>query len=772
MGGKRKKRRAHRKRHQAPRQTAGTPSRRLPPWSLFVLLGFLLVSGYLVYPTLKRLVHPVVRNADDVLDLASPFPPLKRAASSEPAVRFEDFVGSRVCAECHKEEYRVWKSSTHGKAGGLPGQVPIIAAFNRSVLRYRDATVSPVRKNDSTLVFIVSYPNGKQKEYPVAAVVGGGHMYGGGTQSFFTQFSDGTLRFLPFDYSRTSKTWFSQRRKDYHWIPVDETLALSELSEWPPHRVLGTEKSFMNCQNCHGSQIRLRFDETIKKFRTEFRSLSINCESCHGPGRRHVELMRQDTTGTREDIGMKSLAVLSKDESLQICFQCHALKDVLKEDYLPGMPVEHAFSFKSPMLAKNPYFPDGRIREFGYQQNHLFSDCYLNGSMTCVDCHDPHTQEYRDIWGTPLQGKFDDGQCTACHPSKTVNVKQHTRHRPDSPGSRCVACHMPFLQHPGIGDRIRFARSDHTIPIPRPEFDQSLGLDNACSQCHRKWPVDSLQAIVNQWYGDLKPHKEAVTALLDAERYRNRVEAAKRLLTIDAAHPMARYAGLVYFIREYLRPDMDHLEPEIIMRLKALAGSSDLDIRAMAMMALHLAAGERKEIIAFLKKNLAAAGEEEAAIRMRWAMAVDYLGTQYAQQGETSMAIRAHRKALQIRPDDVVAWINLGNVYGNRKEYDKAIQVFQKATQLEPSNALAWTNLGLALAMKGQITQAVAAYQQAIAVRPYEANAYILLSQAFLHQGDTFMAREVLRTGRKYVPENETIEKMLEGMEAGLTEPQ
>ena len=52
--------------------------------------------------------------------------------------------------------------------------------------------------------------------------------------------------------------------------------------------------------------------------------------------------------------------------------------------------------------------PDGRVRTFGYQLNHLASDCYLNGSMTCVSCHDPHTQTYRDEQFRPLEGRFED----------------------------------------------------------------------------------------------------------------------------------------------------------------------------------------------------------------------------------------------------------------------------------------------------------------------------------------------------------------------------
>ena len=105
--------------------------------------------------------------------------------------------------------------------------------------------------------------------------------------------------------------------------------------------------------------------------------------------------------------GIKSLTTLNKEESVNLCAQCHALKDLIRPGYLPGMDFENYFSIKFSMLGDNPYHPDGRVKAFGYQQNHIFSDCYLNGSMTCIDCHNPHSNSYQDINRDPLVGRFD-----------------------------------------------------------------------------------------------------------------------------------------------------------------------------------------------------------------------------------------------------------------------------------------------------------------------------------------------------------------------------
>jgi hypothetical protein len=290
-------------------------------------------------------------------------------------------------------------------------------------------------------------------------------MEGGGTQGFLWRHEDGTVRFLPFDFSRQGNGWFcnTESRADKAWVPITPSMSLADCGDWPPTRILGDEPRFTNCQGCHGSQISVAFDSAARRYSTHIASLAVNCESCHGPGRRHVELARSGGIRTAADVGMRPLATLAKDQSLAVCYQCHSIKDQLQRGYLPGMPLEEYYSLKLPLLGENPLLPDGRTRTFAYQEGHQYSDCYLNGSMTCTSCHDPHSQGYRDVDGAPLPGRVSNGQCTGCHASKGEDVAAHTRHAPASPGSSCVACHMPYLQHPTVGATVRYARSDHTI---------------------------------------------------------------------------------------------------------------------------------------------------------------------------------------------------------------------------------------------------------------------------------------------------------------------
>jgi len=576
-------------------------------------------------------------------------PPLPRPAA--PASFFRDFVGADACRACHAEQFDQWRASTHGRAGGLPGEVEIIARFDGEPLAFRDATVKPEKGADGGLAFTVEHRHGDTERIEVAAVVGGGHMVGGGTQSFFARQPDGTLRFLPFDFIRGESVWFAQLARDGSWAPIDGSFALTDLANWTPQRVLGNVPHLSSCDVCHGSQIQV-LPQPDGKVLTRFVSLAINCESCHGPGRRHVEWAARPDRATIADAGLRMLGTLGKDASLQVCFQCHASRPVLDPDYLPGRSFDDHFALKFWLLESNPYFPDGRIASFSYQDNHQFSDCYVNGSMTCVDCHDPHSQKYRDVFGRALEGRFDDGQCTGCHASKAVDSPAHTHHPEGSAGDACTACHMPFLQEPTVGTKLRFARSDHTIPIPRPEFDASLPVENACSQCHRDRTVADLQAQTEAWWGPIKPHPAIVTATIAAADVAERDRAAELLLQPDARPLIARFAALGSFARRFLDANRG-LEPEVTALLEELALSADVDVAALALASLHFAAGEDPRVRGVLARSLADLGARDRAVRLRWASALRTIGAARAQAGVPGMPAVVRAKVAEVLPDGV-----------------------------------------------------------------------------------------------------------------------
>ncbi len=687
-------------------------------WPVLVLglLSLMIIVGIMFIRRTSEKKAPTAK-------ILKPFPSAPAVESAK--VKFADFAGSEACKDCHADIYNVWKQSTHGQAGGLPGEVKMIARFDGRPLYFKDATVYPRRKGKNTYEFLIKRPGKADELIPVTAIVGGGHMHGGGTQSFFTELPDGSYRFLPFDYIRDEGIWFVQLRKNGHWVPISRDIALPDLLNWPPHRLLGDIAGTSNCQNCHGSQIITEADGN--QFDSRFATLAINCESCHGPGKRHIERMRSGSASA--DIGMAALATVDKDQSLNVCFQCHAQKSMLKEGFLPGDDLESFYSLKLPILGNAPYLPDGKVASFAYQQNHLFSDCYVNGSMTCVDCHDPHNQGYRDIYGKVLKGKFDNGQCTGCHASKANEPEMHSKHKPGSAGDLCTSCHMPFLQHRGLGDQLRFARSDHTIPVPRPGLESAYGIENACQQCHENRSIDWIKKEIDRLWGPTKPLNAVVDNLLAADSVNGRLDLARLLLKTDQSHPIAEFTNLGKFVRGQLRPDMGNLEPEIIDLLKKLGKHRDQDLRALALSALHLSRGNDPAVRDFLVRSLASGDSAGLGLRDRWTLMIDYFGGVYASEGRHDVAIKAYNKALAITPEDAVTLGNLARSYEATNNLAGAITAYQRAINHNPQDASLYFKCGRLYALNNQIPKAIESIEQGLRYDPQNAEAMRVLQQ-------------------------------------------
>lgn len=670
--------------------------------------------------------------------LSGVFPP--PSSDAVRSVGFSDFVGAEACAECHQEQYDRWATSTHGRAGGEPGPELVIAPFDGSPIALADGRVIPRVTSEGTYEFVVQQYGHEAQVFTVDGVIGGGHMVGGGTQGFVTRAQDGTVRFLPFDWSRHEARWFCNTgtRAERGWVPLTPDMTLADCGDWPPLRVLGTVERFADCQGCHGSQI-ITDQPPGQDYRSRYTSLAINCESCHGPGRPHVELAASGGLGFDGDLGLTPLSTVTKDGSLDLCFQCHALKDVVREGHLPGDPLEEYYALKFPILGDDPFFPDFRVKTFAYQGTHLSSPCYLDGSMTCVSCHEPHSQGYQDEFGDPLIGRFDDGQCTSCHASKADPIEAHTFHATDSEGSRCVSCHMPYLQEPEVGPGVPYARSDHTIPLPRPGFDAALGVESACIQCHepqgpdgRQAQAEALQAQAEAWWGELKPHRPLVDALASAFPAGDREGDARDLLRPDLDDPLAQFAALSRFLLDHLGPDDPSLEPAVAQRLWGLVRSPDLDVRALALASLHWAQGDDRNTRRGLVEALTAA--ERDALRERWVLGLSFLGDEARAAGDADRALLAYEKALELVPEDGRVLAAMGAALNQSGDYAGARAYLLRSVVARPDHALSWVNLGIAQAALGEVAAATESYATAATSNPNEPLAFFNLGNLYLRQ--------------------------------------
>lgn len=746
---KRRTRPAHgsRKRDNPSGSTVGT-RRPLARWKAIVLLGIALVV------VVWRLLRWGFAGSLGPTTLPPP-----REVAPKAITAHADFLGADACAGCHAAAYATWKRSTHGRAGGAPSRDLVIAAFDGTPIRFANAVVTP-RVRGAGYEFAVAQAGEAPRIFRVDGVIGGGHMAGGGTQGFVTALPDGTMRFLPFDWSRQGSGWFcnTNSRSAKGWVPITPALRLEECGDWTPVRVLGDLARYANCQSCHASQLTVALDSATHRWSTRLTSLAINCESCHGPGRRHVQIMSGAARTAGADIGYTPLATLGRDASLRVCYQCHAVKDQLREGFLSGDSLEAHYSLKFPLLGDRPLHADGRVRTFAYQEAHQFSDCYLNGGMTCTSCHDPHSQQYRDVTGSALTGRFDDRQCTGCHQSKAGRVAEHSHHAEASAGSRCTACHMPYAQEPetraardagrSTAAPVRYARSDHSIAIPRPAADSALGVRGACAGCHATKSTADLERQVRAWWGELKPANPVVAAQLRFAPSLPLAEAAPLLLgaagdTVGDRHAYARFAGIARLLERYGKPDDDGFDSSAVSRLTELTAHLDDDVRALALATLHLARGADAGVRRTLAAALDRAGTHDAGLRARWSLALGFMGDHFVGTGDLPSAITSYARALEVAPANARVLLNLANAQRNAGDGAAAVATYRRAISLDARQPMVWVNLGIALGTAGDTAAAIDALSRAGALDAGEPLAWFNLANIHLVRGELDRAAEL-----------------------------
>jgi predicted CXXCH cytochrome family protein len=116
--------------------------------------------------------------------------------------------------------------------------------------------------------------------------------------------------------------------------------------------------------------------------------------------------------------------------------------------------------------------------------------------ITYFTCHDVHgTDNYAQL------RKPANKLCLDCHAPmslngpRTLTLQEHTHHKDGSPGSECIACHMPKIETTIADTKVR----SHTFAFITPSMTDKYNIPNPCTSCHKDKPTTWATQALAHW---------------------------------------------------------------------------------------------------------------------------------------------------------------------------------------------------------------------------------------------------------------------------------
>ena len=213
---------------------------------------------------------------------AAPAPP---AQKSDP-----DWGGSTSCGRCHEPQYEAWRGSHHDLAMQVASEATVLGNFDDSQFTYAGLTTRFYREGGGFRV-ATEGPDGKIATYEVAYVFG---VYP--LQQYLIPFPGGRLQTLSIAWDTRPLAEGGQRW--FHLYPNEVIRAGDPLHWTGPYQNWN-----LQCAECHSTNLRKNYDPESGDYQTTWSELDVGCESCHGPGARHIALAEAGKLGAEESHG-------------------------------------------------------------------------------------------------------------------------------------------------------------------------------------------------------------------------------------------------------------------------------------------------------------------------------------------------------------------------------------------------------------------------------------------------------------------------------------
>ncbi len=375
--------------------------------------------------------------------------------SEQIAITSAKYVGSEACEKCHDDIYRRWKKTP-------------MANVVRDPRLHLDAII-PDHVPNTEVRFTTDQV---------------GLVYGSiWKQRYFTKKGD--------DYFPLPVQWDIGNRA---WRPY---MVPSAGGDWwgalyPPDNM--QRPTGPTCDGCHSVYYNIHTKQVAE--------WNVGCERCHGPGSEHVN------HPTRENI--IDPARMDNVAETDTCMQCHSQGQPRSNPiegkfydwpvgYQVGLELQNFWKLEDCMLGQTTfyYFPDCTAHKNRMQGNDFVQSVMYRHGITCTSCHDVH--------GTANYAQLREPEnliCLDCHGPSSPNgpraatVQEHTHHKDGSPGSDCVACHMPAIETEGVPGAFVHA---HTFRVVSPSMTDKYKIPNPCTSCHKDKSAAWAEDAIRHW---------------------------------------------------------------------------------------------------------------------------------------------------------------------------------------------------------------------------------------------------------------------------------
>ncbi len=632
------------------------------------------------------------------------------------------YTGSVSCRKCHEKFYQLWASSHHGLA--MQPYTPELAR-NKLSPQVEDIETGDYRYRadiaGDTGWVIERGPKGERK-YRIDHAMGGKNVY-----YFLTAMDRGRLQTLPVAYDVNKKEWFDMAASGVRHFPgqTDEPI---HWRDW--------QYTFNTaCYGCHVSQVSTNYDLKTDTYRTVWKEPGINCETCHGPADEHIRVCEAAPKGSvPKDLKiMRGGRDFTKEQNNATCSSCHAKAVVLTDIFRPG---DRFFDHFGLLTLENPdYYPDGRDLGENYTYTSwLMSPCVKSGKLDCLHCH---TSSGR--YKFKAEDKANQA-CMPCHQDKVGNPTEHTRHKADGPGNKCIACHMPTTEF------ARMRRADHSMLPPTPALTMAFASPNACNLCHKDKAPQWADEWVREWrkrdYQAMVLHR---AGLINAARTR---DWSKLPGMLDYLTRKDRDEVFAASLIRLVRASGD---PRVIPALSTAIKDPSPLVRAAAAEVLQNVPTKES-----LQALVQAAGDDYRLVRVRAAASLAgyrNLPLADADKKKVEAANKEYLASILSRPDQWNSHYNLGNYYLDRGDFKEAVASYETALKMEPRGVLAIVNLAMAHARMGENRKAAEWLRKALDVAPDNAAANFNMGLLMAEENDLSAAEKHLRAALKADPQ-------------------